>query len=65
MPTKRKAARKPPAKLTQVYLKETRSLLQQMASTEDISMSQMMRECIRREHARWAALDTAPGKIAP
>ena len=47
-----KAARKPPAKITPVYLFEARSLLEQLAAAEGVSMSQMMRECIRREHAR-------------
>lgn len=62
MSKKTKAARKPPAKLTPVYLFETRPMLEELARAESASLSQMMRECIRREHARWAALDTAPGK---
>lgn len=63
MPTKRKAARKPPAKLTQVYLFETRPMLEELAEAEHVSLSDMMRSCIRRQYAQHrAALDTAPGK---
>lgn len=59
MTKKIKATRKPPAKLTPVYLFETRSLLLELAAADGVSASQMMRELIRREHKRrYAPLDT-------